>query len=95
LPGYRKNQRFPGTSHATENACILPPGKRIRYCWSGSQPNVYATWNTVCFPSGPSVSIRNLLPSRKKRAFIPSPSKTAPEKSPLTVASVASAIARS
>src|SRR5512137_731188 len=39
--------------------------------------------------------MRNFFPSRKKRAFIPSPSKTTPEKSPRTVASVASVIARS
>jgi len=39
--------------------------------------------------------MRNLTPSRKNRAFIPSPSKTTPEKSPLTVASLAALIARS
>ncbi len=39
--------------------------------------------------------MRNFPCSRKNRAFIPSPSKTTPEKSPLTVASVASVIARS
>ena len=37
--------------------------------------------------------MRYLVPSRKKRARIPSPSKRTPEKSPRTVSAVASVIA--
>ncbi len=38
--GYSEYQRFFWTSQAMVRDCSRPPGKGMRYCWSGNHPKV-------------------------------------------------------
>jgi hypothetical protein len=65
--------------------CRRPPGSSIRYCWSGSTPNVYLTSNSPIFPSGPSVRTK-YRPSRVENTEVtPALVKRALEKLPRTL----------
>ena len=76
------------------SACRRPPGSSIRYCCSGSTPNVYLISKSAGLPSGPSVRTKNLPSRLEKIAVLPRCSKRRSAKSPRTVCAVASCIAR-
>jgi hypothetical protein len=77
------------------SACSRPPGISTRYCCSGVTPKVYLISKSAGLPSGPSVLTKNRPSRRKKVEVTPAWLNFAFAKLPSTVASIASAIARS